>query len=309
MIQKVDIAICTWNRERLLAGTLESFKDLIIPPDVSIRFLIVDNGSTDGTSKVIEAFRDSEFGRAHQIQSLSEPKQGHSHSRNLAIENATGDILIWTDDDVEVSKEWVFRYVGAANSNPDVCFFGSAIEPIFEGGTPIWVKENWNKVKGCFAARDLGNQPIEFTPERLPYGANFAIRTEIQKRYPFNSSLGRSGDLVHGEDELELLRRILANSHRGLWIPNAAVRHQIPAERATQKYVYDYFVGQGRALVSKNEPWHKDVAALKKESRWNYLCYRTKRYFASSEVWVSHMLRAALAHGQSVELQRLADKN
>ena len=207
MIHKVDIAICTWNRDSLLAQTLNSVLQLSIPESVSVSVLIVDNNSTDHTQSVIDSFV-STAGDQLSVVGLKEAQQGHTFSRNKAIESATGDLMLWTDDDVILPTNWIEAYVAAANQFANSVFWGSVIEPKFQEGPASWITENWNNLKGCFAHRDLGAESIEFTTERLPYGANFAIRTQTQKEFLYSTNLGRRGDAVLGEDELELFRRV-----------------------------------------------------------------------------------------------------
>jgi glycosyltransferase involved in cell wall biosynthesis len=297
-ISNVDIAVCTWNREALLAQTLGSFANLIVPETIELQVLIVDNNSTDQTDQVIAKFQSSPFGSKHNVVSLYETRQGHTYSRNRAIASASGDLLLWTDDDVIVAPDWVDKYVRAANSNPGVSFWGSVIKPTFEKQVPAWIEQNWETLKGCFADRGLGDQHVEFSTSQLPYGANFAIRTAVQKQFPFDCDLGRRGDQVLGEDELDLMRRLLAEGHRGVWVPNAVVEHLIPPERATEKFVYEYFIGQGQALVAKGQPWHHDAKRLKREATVERLKYLAKRNLAASPVWVGHLIRSALAKGQ-----------
>lgn len=297
VITKVDIAICTWNRDALLAQTLDSVIKLRVPDSVSLSVLIVDNNSTDHTTSVVESFAAT-IGPRAMVVPLQEVNQGHTFSRNKAIDSVTGDLVLWTDDDVILATDWVERYVEAANSESDAVFWGSVIEPTFESGRPDWIQQNWDILRGCFAHRDLGDQPISLSANRLPYGANFAIRADIQKQFRYATELGRRGDQVLGEDELDLFRRLLSAGHSGNWVPGAVVEHIIPEDRATEKYVHDYFVGQGRALVAKDEPWHRDATRMKSEARAEYVKYKMKRPLANSKTWVSHLIRSALAQGQ-----------
>jgi len=297
-IQKVDVAVCTWNRPKLLADTLKSFSGLVVGDSIQLRVIIVDNNSTDTTQDVIRSFCDSEFAKTHTVIALTETQQGHTFSRNCAVSAAESDLMIWTDDDVNVEPDWVKKYVDAANSNAEVTFFGGVINPRFETEMPSWIFENWEALKGCFALREFSGD-LELDESRLPYGANFAIRTAIQKQFRFDHELGRRGDDVLGEDELDLFRRLLVAGHRGHWVPGAALWHIIPDERVTEKYVFDYFVGQGRALVAKGEQWNSDVDQLRKESKSEYRKYKLKRLLSGPKVWVSHMLRSALAQGQA----------
>lgn len=297
-ISQVDIAICTWNRCELLAQTLKSFSELIIPESVQLQVLVVDNHSTDRTPEVIRNFQSTAFAQRCSVVSLTEHQQGHTFSRNRAIGSATGDLILWTDDDVIVDSGWIEKYVSAANNSPNHSFWGSVIEPRFPSGMPQWIERNWEILRGCFAHRDLGEEQLEFTDSKLPYGANFAIRTSVQKEFAFDFELGRRGDEVLGEDELDLMRRMIAAGHCGHWIPGATVEHVIPPERATEQYVYDYFVGQGQALVAKGDPWHTDSDKMKREAASEKTKYRLKRRLSSSQSWVSHLIRSALAQGQ-----------
>ncbi len=297
-IQKVDIAICTWNRAALLACTLDSFSRLLVEPSFRLNIIIVDNNSTDSTPEVIKSFQKSKFAKSNSVVAMRETRQGHTFSRNRAVEAADSDLMIWTDDDVEVQNDWVTRYVDAANQNPEVTFWGGEIIPRFEGQTPKWILENWDALKGCFAARTFDGD-LELDLSRLPYGANFAIRTKAQKEFHFDESLGRRGDQVLGEDELDLFRRLLSAGKRGQWVPGAGLEHVIPKDRASEKYVFDYFVGQGRALVTKGNPWHEDHDRMTNEAKSEYQKYKLKRLVSGSQVWVSHMLRSALAQGQA----------
>ena len=55
---RITIAICTWNRSKSLRATLLSLQQLVVPSDVDWELLIVNNGCTDDTDKVIKQFAD-----------------------------------------------------------------------------------------------------------------------------------------------------------------------------------------------------------------------------------------------------------
>lgn len=293
MIQSVEIAICTWNRSALLAQTLDSLTKLEIPAGLAWRLLVVDNRSTDDTAEVLEAYTD-----VLPLVPLSEPRQGHTLARNRAIAESRADLMLWTDDDVLVDPHWMSAYVAAANQRPEASFFGGRIEPLFPAGQPRWIAENWSQVAGCFAARDLGCQAIELTAERLPYGANFAVRGDVQRAFPFNTELGRRGQSVMGEDELDLLRRLLEAGQRGVWVPDCRVQHVIPPERASTRYVFDYFVGQGAMLVNKGTPWTQSRWALRWHYLWHQFAAELGQLILPSPGWFAHLARAGLALGQ-----------
>ena len=300
-VASVDVVVCTWNRAPQLSGTLESLTKLIVPYDRQLRIIIVDNNSTDDTAEVIKQFSTHKFFNRHTLLSLFESQQGHTYSRNTGVEHLDSDLVMWTDDDVAVDPFWVQEMVQCADLHPDVAFFGGPIVAKLLPRCPGWIEENWETLKGCFADRQIGDQPLRLNHECLPYGANFAVRTPVQKTFPFDTELGRRGEDVLGEDELDVMRQMLDAGLLGQWTPKAQVTHVIPSERINEEYVRQYFVGQGRALVRKGELWDFSLRKLWWASIGNYLMFRFKRKFAASPEWLGHLIRSGLAEGQHVQ--------
>ena len=298
---KISIAICTWNRSRLLRQTLDSLLAMEIPTDVDWEIVLVDNRSTDDTVDVIEAFQDK-----LPIQYVFEEKQGHSVSRNTAIHKATGDYILWTDNDVKVSENWLLAYVKGFRKYPGTAFFGSKIIPLFEQPKPSWIEATWTKCKPVFAARDLGEEPLALGNGTYPYGANFAVRAEIQKEFCFNTNLGRSAKGMLGDDEIDVLKKIDRAGHSGMWIPDAPVWHIIPSDRATTQYIADYFVGQGQTNILQGKV-KKNKATARREFLRNHLAWKWKRKKHAPDEWVSHLIRASLSRGEYQALKRLGD--
>jgi glycosyltransferase involved in cell wall biosynthesis len=290
---KATVAICTWNRCRLLAQTLEYFERLMIPSGLDWELLIVDNASTDSTRSVIKSFE-----RKLPIEYLHQPTPGHCHSRNCAIEFATGDLMIWTDDDVLVHSDWLVAYIAGAAKYQQVAFFGGPIVPVFELGQPKWLTETWDKCSAAFAARDLGETELTIPPAKFPFGANFAVRTKVQKKFPFDASLGRRGKGMMGEDEIDLFRRLVQAGHLGIWLPAAKLEHFISANRATPEYVGRYFVGQGWANVRKGLPTFHSRFHAWRVAVHNRICYWLKRNRTVADEWLSHLIRSSIAWGE-----------
>lgn len=148
-IEKIDLVVCTWNRASLLEKTIASIKRLIVPFQVQLRVIVVDNASTDGTADLLQRFAaDEKFNHRHQVLILQESQQGHTHARNRAIADLDSDLLIWTDDDVLLDAFLLQRYVEFADANPQTAFFGGKIEPDFEVTPEKWISENWEQLKG-----------------------------------------------------------------------------------------------------------------------------------------------------------------
>jgi len=300
-VETVDVVVCTWNRASQLSATLDSLTQLIVPYDRQLRIIIVNNNSTDDTAAVVAKFGNHKFFQRHKFLSLFEQQQGHTYSRNAATMRLEADLVMWTDDDVVVDSFWLQKMVECADLHPQTTFFGGPIEARLMPRCPDWIEQNWETLKGCFADRQMGDQPFSLSYDKLPYGANFAVRGPVQQVFTFDTNLGRRGTDVLGEDELDVMRRMLDAGLTGQWNPEASVTHVIPSDRVNEEYVRQYFIGQGRALVRKATPWEYSPRKLWWTSLWNYLMFRFKRKFADSPQWLGHLIRSGLAEGQFFE--------
>jgi len=295
------IAICTWNRSDLLDKTLIQMRELEIPAGTQWEIVVVNNRCTDNTDDVL-----ARHAAALPLRRIFEDKQGQSHARNAAAQAARGDLVVWTDDDVLVDRHWLAEMLVAARARPECSFFGGPIEPWFEHDPPQWLLDAWPSINGAFAFRDLGNEPFEFDLKRLPYGANYAVQTSVQREFPYNPKLGRvaTGE-VRGE-ETDVLHKLIAAGHRGWWVPTSKVKHFIPAERLTLDYIRRFFhgIGQTEFIRKRSEAGQATIAmwerprtlvnALQAELRFRYFStFRPKK----TKRWVNSLVRSSRLWG------------
>ena len=92
----ITLLICTRNRAESLRQTLASIARCDVPADAPVELLVVDNGSSDETRRVVET---AELPRM-EVRYVFESKPGLSNSRNAGLAAARGEILLCTDDDV-----------------------------------------------------------------------------------------------------------------------------------------------------------------------------------------------------------------
>jgi len=204
------------------------------PAGADWELLVVDNGSSDDTRQVVESFADR-----LPIRWAWEPVAGLSNARNRAIEEAMGDYICWTDDDVNVEAGWLSGYQNAFLRHPDAVVFGGPIKPEFEGVPPSWMLDNRAIMTHVLAERDFGPEEVELSPETLPYGANFAVRRSELMSYRFDPALGVGPGVNRLGEETQVLAEMLKTG-KGFWVPTAGVRHIIPETRQTLAYVERY---------------------------------------------------------------------
>ncbi len=307
---KVSVAICTWNRSGLLRRTLEQMCRLVVPPDVEWELILVDNNSTDDTRQVV-----AEFINRLPIRYVFEPKQGLSHARNRAVQEAQGEYILWTDDDVLVDEEWMQAYVEGFRKYPEAAFFGGPVEAWFEGEPPEWLIRTLSLVEHAFAIRHLGDEECALPrgEDGLPYGANYCLRSDWQKRFVYDTVLGVAGKMRKLGEETVLLREVVSAGGEGRWLPRARVRHWIPQSRQTLKFLRQYYFGGGRTscLLEKETllaPGQKIWFGVPRWT-WRALVENTVRYVyyratKPPEVWVPALVKMSRTWGYWYECRR-----
>jgi glycosyltransferase involved in cell wall biosynthesis len=111
---KITIGICVKNAQNILATTIES----IISQDYDhklIEIIFVDDGSQDKTLSIIEnQISNMDIG----ARVFSHKWKGLGPSRNVVVDNAKGDYIIWVDGDLKLSRDYVRRQVEFMEKNP-----------------------------------------------------------------------------------------------------------------------------------------------------------------------------------------------
>jgi glucosyl-dolichyl phosphate glucuronosyltransferase len=243
---RLSVAICTYNRAQLLANTLDHLRRLNVPAGCSWELLVVANACTDATLDVLSGFA----GRL-PLHVIHERRPGLSHARNAAVAVATGDYVLWTDDDAWVDRKWMEQYVDAFRTRPYAAFFGGPIDLELEPTPPPWLVEVLPVVGTAFARRNLGGVAFQLDYGALPYGANMAIKTTAQRRHQYDPRLGRGRGGVGVGEETDVLYRLLAAGEVGWWVPGARVTHFIPRARQTWRYLKAHWKAQGRAEATE----------------------------------------------------------
>jgi len=169
----LSIVICTRNRADSLAETLACLAALD-PTSGDFEVVVVDNGSTDGTS---ERMRDFE-GRL-RLRTLFEPRPGKAHALNRALQaGGLGEVVAFLDDDMSPHRDWLRGVRAVCARHPDADFFAGRSYVIWPPGeTPSWARckglEDW-----AFSVIDVeGTQDRPIT--LWPSGNHFWIRSRV----------------------------------------------------------------------------------------------------------------------------------
>ncbi|MDZ4228794.1 MAG: glycosyltransferase family 2 protein [Patescibacteria group bacterium] len=96
----LSVIIPAYNEVDTIGLCLESLKQ---QTDLPLEILVVDDGSTDGTGQAVKQLAQS----YQRVRLLSQPHLGPAKARNLAANQAKGEVLVFVDADMEFSPDFL----------------------------------------------------------------------------------------------------------------------------------------------------------------------------------------------------------
>jgi len=308
---RITVLICTYNRAESLRRTLETLARLEVPAGDEWELLLVDNDSSDGTAEVCR-----EFTGKLPVRYLVEKKHGKGWALNLGVRSSRGELLLFTDDDVDVDALWLKSYAEAAKRLPEALFFAGRVVALLEGRPPKWFAENARTILSSVAVNyDLGESEHAVD---VAIGANMAIRAAaFEGGILFRPDLGPDGTETVRSEEVQFLRDLAEATGKrtaGIYLPEALVHHRTNANRMTERNVRRWYYGDGIARVRRNQV--EDGPALFGVPRylWRQLAECAARYallrpFAASEAWLKQEIDMSCTMGIISELRKRRAKN
>jgi glycosyltransferase involved in cell wall biosynthesis len=246
-INDISIIICSYNRAKILAKTLESYSMLERPVDTKIELLIIDNNSSDETPQIVNHF----IQQHPDVRYVFEPQPGLSHARNTGMKESRSNIIAYVDDDVIFDSAWLIEVVQIFQDYPEASCMGGKIIPQFEIGRPDWLTDDMLVYYGSTSS---GNIVKWILYPEIPFGGNMAFkRTVFNKIDMFNPNLGRKKKNLLSNEECELFWRINQAGLKVIYNPKALIYHQIPAERTSESFITSRYYWQGISAIVFNQ--------------------------------------------------------
>lgn len=107
----ISIVIPTYNRKPILEKCLRALEKQQLTDDKISQYevILVDDGSTDGTLEWLEQYRSE----LSHVYPFSQEHLGPAAARNLGVEKAKGDIIIFIDSDLVVTEKFLQSHADA----------------------------------------------------------------------------------------------------------------------------------------------------------------------------------------------------
>lgn len=187
-VPQVSVIIPTYNREKFVVKAIDSVLNQTFN---HYEIIIVDDGSTDGTRKALEAY-------SNKIRYVYQENAGVSSARNAGIKEAQGEWVAFLDSDDEWTKDYLPTQMAQIRQYPH------AVAHITNGVTIMPRGERSNlfietkllgrfKSKQCLVLEKPMSVIIKHTPWFTP---SFIVRRDVLlKAGLFNTELSIAEDL------------------------------------------------------------------------------------------------------------------
>jgi hypothetical protein len=197
---KISIIIPVYNRAHLIGETLDSLLSQSQIPD---EIIVVDDGSTDGTSEVVER-----FGSPVRLVSLRE-NRGPGAARNTGLTHAAGSHVIFFDSDDLATPDYLRSRMEVARQTGAQIVYGAWAPVVLKDG----VCSHDGFVRQARAVR--GDELSAFLRSWILFLPNCLIEKQLVR-----DAGGYPTDLLTGEDML-LMFRMLKNSAKTAHAPGS----------------------------------------------------------------------------------------
>ena len=243
---KLSVIVATRNRAHGIAGCLDSIAaSLAKAAPLDAEIVVVDNGSQDGTSRIVEQWAT---GCAFPVRLLVEPRAGLSVARNRALGAAQGELLVFTDDDCRLGREYVNDLLRHDAADTEPVLRGGRVELGDRTDLPLTIKTTPTRQR-------FNRRTSPATDDSIVghiSGCNMTMRRALVERLgPFDERFGAGSSLESGEDSDYLFRAYLAGFTLE-YVPDMTVFHYHGRKQkpAGYKLYRGYSIGTG-AIYAK----------------------------------------------------------
>jgi rhamnosyltransferase len=179
--------------------------------DEPVELLVVDSASRDGSPELARS-------RGARVLAVGGTEFLHGATRNLAAQEASGDVLVFTSQDAYApGHDWLARLAGALRTDDALAGVYGRQVPHHGASPPEQFFLGFLYGPEPRVQRAAGQDEVSMQTT-LFSNVNSAIRRDVWKRFPF------ADDLFFAEDQ-DWARRVLLAGYAIAYEPQAVVRH------------------------------------------------------------------------------------
>ena len=252
----IDIVICTYNRASCLDAVLTTLALQTCDDEVRWGVLVVDNASTDATAEIVASHRAK--GALPALRYVLEPTLGLTAARLRGARETKAPWIAFVDDDNFPDSTWLEAIARAIHRHGDAGGIGGKVVLDWEVRPPAYL----NEFGFCYAIQDHG--AADCIVDSLTGAGMVLNRRALLESGWLDQPLvaDRTGTKLTSGGDVEMVQRVRAAGYDLWFIPDALLRHRIPARRMTRKYLFRVILELGTSsAVMSLLTWPKDWAS------------------------------------------------
>ncbi|WP_266205192.1 glycosyltransferase [Pontibacter kalidii] len=251
----ISLIVCTYNGAARLPDTIRHIAVQQVRPEVLWEVLVVDNASSD-RSAATAAAAWRQFRCPAPFRVLYQPRKGLAYARELALQEAAYDFVLFCDDDNWLSPGYVNLAYDLMKENPTAGVLGGYGELVFEKDPPAWMRNLTALASGPQAAAS-GKATYNAV-----YGAGCVIRKSVFRKLAaagFKPLLSdRKGKQLSAGGDYELCYAIALAGYDIWYDERLRFKHFIPQHRISSDY-YRQLLKEGAESLAVLIPYRLRV--------------------------------------------------
>jgi len=248
-----SVIVPSYGGPETLKATISSLQNQNLNK-AQYEIIVIDNGFNPEFKRWINEYTKSVLPKVRYVQ---EARTGLHNARHRGVHEAKADIIVYIDDDVIVSPNWLMAIVDAFGNDPLIGCIGGRILPKWEITPPSWVIEqipSW-----YLSLLDLGDDRKELIWPEGVFGCNMAIRrSTLYETGGFNPDAFGERKLIwfRGDGETGLHKKIFDIGYKVIYEPKAIAYHCINKSRMKENYfnrrAFDQGISDSYSRIRKN---------------------------------------------------------
>ena len=256
--KSISIIIPVYNIEKDLDRCMTS----LLSEDCEVHeIILVDDGSTDGSALICDTWAE----RSANIRCIHKSNGGVSSARNVGLEAATGDYILFVDGDDCIAKGGICAVKLALNSECDCYLFGYSRDQIIGGNLKedvympineectIQSTSEFHDLISLFLGNSLGDLYKTYNGERIEKELGSVWRMAI-KRSVIEENRIRFDEEVHLAEDMIFAVSVLKRSKSCQIVHQCIYQYWLRDDSATHKvHNYRKLINNKKSLFEARE--------------------------------------------------------
>jgi glycosyltransferase involved in cell wall biosynthesis len=258
-------------------------------------YLLIDNASDE---TLAARFDLSWHPRARHIR---EEKVGLTHARLRGIQESTGEVLVFVDDDNVLDHDYLEQVVKLSNAWPMIGAFSGQVRGQFEAPPPKWTRAYWDRLAIREFDKDKWSN-LACLSDTTPNGAGLCVRRRVADQYlSYHANgkrkilLDRTGTSLVSAGDIDLAATACDMGLGNALFASLALDHLMPRERLEEKYLLSLLEAQAFSQIvldsfrsNGQAPIHRGLKTVVADHlRMLFMERRRRRFFLAMRNGVS----------------------